>query len=103
MATEPRLSRLAVVATAAEMRAIDGNTTQNTGVGLRIETERPRTDLEAPRAVTPSPTVRPVPGNKLEGRAAISRATAAEGPLQATGPVAQRVATGLAAEAERTA
>lgn len=80
-----------------------GNTIQHTAAEPRIETERPRTDLEVPRAATPSPTDRPAPGNKLEGREAICKATAAEHPLQATGPVALAVPTGLEAEAERIA
>ena len=84
-------------------QAIVGNTIRNTAAELRIETEPPQTDSEAARAATPSPADRSVPGNKLEGRAAICRATAAEEQLQATGPVAQRVATELAAVAGRIA
>lgn len=83
--------------------AATGNTIQPIAAGPLIEIERPRTDLEVPLAATPSPTDRPVPGNKLEGRAAICRATAAHEPEQATGPVAQGVATGLPAAAEPTA
>jgi hypothetical protein len=77
-----------------------GNTIQHTAVGLLIETERPRTDLEVPRAATPSPTDRPAPDNKSEGREAICRAIAARDPLQATGLVGLAVATGPVAEAE---
>jgi hypothetical protein len=83
--------------------AATGNTIQPIAAGPLIETEQPRTDLEAPRAAIPSPTDRPVPGNKLEGRVAIFRATAADEPEQATGLVPQGAATGLVAEAAPTA
>jgi len=81
--------------------AATGNTIQHTAVELRIETGRRRTDLEAPRAATPSPTDRPVRGNRLVVRAAISRATAAaDEPVQVTGLAVRAVATGLAAAEE---
>ena len=83
--------------------AATGNTIQHTAVEPLIETERPRTDLEVPRAAIPSPIARRALGNKLGDRAAICRATGAEEPLRATGLVARGVATGLAAEAERIA
>ena len=83
--------------------AATGNTIQHTAVEHLIETERPQTDLEVPLAATPSPTARLVPGNKLDGRAAICRATAAEGQLQAIGLVVRAIVAGVAGAAERIA
>ena len=82
--------------------AATGNIIQHTAVELLIETERPRTDLEAPLAATPSATGRPTLGNRLVVRAEISRATeaAAEGRLPATGLAAQAPATELAEAVE---
>ena len=55
-----------------------GNTTRNIVAGLRIVTERLRTDLGDQRAGTRSPTVKPVPANRLADRAAIFRMPAEE-------------------------
>jgi len=57
----------------------DGSTTRNIEAGLHIGTERLRTDLGERRAVIPSPTAKPAPGNRWAGRAAICRVPAAEG------------------------
>jgi hypothetical protein len=81
--------------------AATGNTIQRIAVEPLIETERPQTDLEVARGATPSPTARPAPGNRLDDRAAICRATAGEEPLQATGLAARATVTGVAGEAER--
>jgi hypothetical protein len=75
-----------------------GSTVRNTAVGLRIVTVRPRTDLEERRAVIRSRIGRPTPDSRLDGRAAISPATAAQEPAQTIGVAAQEPATGPGAE-----
>jgi hypothetical protein len=75
-----------------------GSTVRNTAGALRIETVRPQTDLEERRAVIRSPIGRPVPDSRLDGRAAISLATAAQEPVPAIGGAAQEPATGPGAE-----
>lgn len=68
---------------AEEVPATDGSTIRHIEEGLRIVTERLRTDLEEPRAETRSPTVKPGPGSRWGGRAAIFRVPAEE-PVRAT-------------------
>lgn len=88
--TAPRIRLLAVAiaatlaaATAHQLfllaaEATAGNTTRSIAAGLRIVTERLRTDLGELHAVTHSPTVKRVPVSRLAGRAAIFRAPAEE-------------------------
>jgi hypothetical protein len=74
--------------------AATGNTIQHTAVERLIETERPPTDLEAPRAATPSATGRPVPDSRLVVRAVIYPVTeAADGPVTAIEQAARVPAT----------
>jgi hypothetical protein len=79
-----------------------GNTTRNIAAGPRMETEGPRTGLEARRAAIPLATARPTPGNRLAGRAAIYPVTEAEERARAIAPVVQALATERV-EAEATA
>jgi hypothetical protein len=69
--------------------AATGNTIRNTVVGLRIETVRPQTDSEEPRAVIRSLIGRPTPDSRLGGKAAIFLATAEEEPARAIAVEAQ--------------
>jgi len=95
MATGPLLNRFVAVAIAAET-AIDGNTNLNIAAERRIGTGRLRTGLGVRRAVTLFPTGRPMPGNRLAGRAVIWQAIAPEDPEWAV-EVAEALATGRVA------
>jgi hypothetical protein len=79
-----------------------GNTTRNIAAGPRMETEGPRTGLEARRAAIPLATAKPTPGNRLAGRAAIYPVPEAEERARAIAPVVQALATERV-EAEATA
>src|SRR3954466_11735206 len=64
----------------AEVLATDGSTTHSIAAELRIGTGRPLTDSGERRAVIRSPTARPAPGNRSDGRAAICQVQAGEEP-----------------------
>src|SRR5258706_6036860 len=96
-ATGPRPNRFVAVAIAAET-AIDGNTNLNIAAEPRIGTGRLRTGLGVRRAVTLFPTGRPMPGNRLAGRAVIWQAIAPEDPEWAVEvAAAEALATGRVA------
>src|ERR1700704_1806513 len=92
MATGRRLNRFVAVAIAAEI-AIDGNTNLNIAAERRIGTGRLRTGLGVQRAVTLFPTGRPMPGNRLAGRAVVWQAIAPEDPEWAVEVGAEVLAT----------
>src|SRR5258706_4457392 len=68
---------------AAEVPETGGSTTRSIAAELRIGTGRPPTGSGERRAVIRSPTVRPAPGNRSDGRAAIFRVPAGEAPQRA--------------------
>ena len=70
---------------AAEVPETGGSTTPSIAAELRIGTGRPPTDSGERRAVTRSPTARPAPGNRSDGRAAICRVPAGQEPERAIG------------------
>ena len=70
---------------AAEVSETGGSTTPSIAAELRIGTGRPPTDSGERRAVIRSPTARPAPGNRSDGRAAICRVPAREEPERAIG------------------
>jgi len=67
----------------AEVLATGGNTTPSIAGELRIGTGRPPTDSGERRAVIRSPTARPAPGSRSDGRAAICRVPVREEPERA--------------------
>ena len=69
----------------AEVLATGGSTTPSIAGELRIGTGRPLTDSGERRAVIRSPTARPAPGSRSDGRAAICRVPAGEEPERAIG------------------
>ena len=70
---------------AAEVPETGGSTTPSIAAELRIGTGRPPTDSGERRAVIRSPTARPAPGSRSDGRAAICRVPAGEEPERAIG------------------
>src|SRR6185369_1870166 len=77
-ATALRPNRFVAAATAGP-QATSGSTDQNIAAVPRMGTAGLRIGLEERRVEILLPTVRPAPGNRLAGRAAICPATAAQG------------------------